>query len=184
MLLVLLLPLLGLFFALIIANRKLIAMAYVIVLFGSSGTFAADKTVVVGSSAAGGFKIGMTKAQIKLTRKPVIYGEDVNGGCVEARVKNQPITLMLENNIVTRIYLTDPSYITAKRIHLGSTEQSAIAAYGTPLKIEPHHYDQNGHYLTLFDRKGFGLRFETDGKVITTFSIGKKPAIEYVEGCL
>ena len=156
------------------------------VLLPPSGAMTATKTIEIGESEVDGFKIGMTKTQIDRARKDVKYGEDINGDgeCIQAEVKNRPITLMLEKNILTRIYFHKSNYVTSKKIHLGSSEKAAIAAYGKALKVETHHYDELGHYLTLQGKNGVALRFETDGKLINGFSIGTKSAIELVEGCL
>ena len=163
----------------------LVAVCCAIFLVPSSAKTAA-KTMIIGDAEADGFKIGMTKAKIDRARKDVKYGEDINGdgACIQAEVKNQPITLMLEKNVLTRIYFNGPTYATGKNIHIGSPEKAAIAAYGKALIVETHHYDEQGHYLTLLGKKGIALRFETDGKVINGITIGTKAAIEYVEGCL
>ncbi|WP_019217519.1 hypothetical protein [Legionella tunisiensis] len=51
--------------------------------------------------------------------------------------------------------------------------------------MEPHHYDQNGHYLTLIEKsKDRAIRFETDGKVITQIYSGRNQEAHYVEDCL
>lgn len=157
-----------------------------VILLTPSIALAANKTTIIGNAGVDGFKIGMTKAQIDHTRTDVKYGEDVNGGgeCIMAAVKNKPITLMLEKGLLTRIYFDDPSYATPKKIHIGSTEKQALNAYGKALTVEGHKYDETGHYLTLQSKQGIATRFETDGKVITSFSIGTKDAIELVEGCL
>ena len=156
------------------------------VFLAPSGAMAATKTIVIGDAEVDGFKIGMSKTQIDRTRKDVKYGEDINGdgGCIQAEVKNRPFTLMLEKSILTRIYFHKSNYVTSKKIHLGSSEKAAIAAYGKALKVETHHYDELGHYLTLQGKNGMALRFETDGKLINGLSIGTKTAIELVEGCL
>ncbi len=156
------------------------------ILLTPSIALAANNTTIIGNAKVDGFKIGMTKAQIDLTRKDVKYGEDVNGGgeCILAEVKNKPITLMLEKGVLTRIYFYDQTYATSKKIHVGSSEKQALAAYGKALTVEGHKYVETGHYLTLQSKQGIATRFETDGKVITSLSIGTKDAIELVEGCL
>lgn len=156
------------------------------ILLAPSIALAANKTTIIGNAEVDGFKIGMTKAQIDRTRKDLKYGEDINGGgaCIMAEVNNKPITLMLEKGVLTRIYFNDPTYATSKKIHIGSSEKQALAAYGKSLKVEHHKYDENGHYLTLQSKQGIATRFETDSKVVNSISIGTKTAIEYVEGCL
>lgn len=59
------------------------------------------------------------------------------------------------------------------------------ALYAGKLEVEPHHYDPNGHYLTLIETgRDRAIRFETDGKVITQIYSGRNQETHYVEGCL
>ena len=57
--------------------------------------------------------------------------------------------------------------------------------YGTGLKVEPHQYIDDGHYLTIRSRDGrYGMSFETERGKITSFYGGRFEAVQYVEGCL
>jgi hypothetical protein len=52
-------------------------------------------------------------------------------------------------------------------------------------RVEPHRYDESGHYLDLTSADGrHAIRFETDGKVVTTIIVGEREPVGYVEGCL
>jgi hypothetical protein len=52
----------------------------------------------------------------------------------------------------------------------------------------PHHYTgPQGHYLYLrvFDDRGqVRMIFETNGKTVESYRVGRAPTVEYVEGCL
>lgn len=51
--------------------------------------------------------------------------------------------------------------------------------------VERHPYDDAGHYLRLMscDRQ-YGMVFETNGRVVTSFRSGKLGPVGYIEGCL
>ena len=56
------------------------------------------------------------------------------------------------------------------------------------IRTEPHHYSpETGHYLIYgavdpADR-AYGLLFETEGGLVTSFRVGTLDAIALVEGC-
>ena len=69
---------------------------------------------------------------------------------------------------------------------IGDTESRIKELYRGHILIEPHHYDDNGHYLHYAAGNrdhGFGIIFETDGTRVTSFRAGTEAAISLVEGC-
>jgi len=95
------------------------------------------------------------------------------------------VAFMIEDGKVVRTDIDAGTYRTVSGIHIGSTETETQAAYHRRLRVEPHHYDDNGHYLILgsADMKS-ALLLETDGKKVTSMRAGAEPSVEYVEGCL
>ena len=73
---------------------------------------------------------------------------------------------------------------TTDGIQVGDLEAAVRTKFGSSVKIEPHKYIDDGHYLTIrsSDRK-YGIRFETEKGKITSFYAGLFSAIQYVEGC-
>jgi len=52
------------------------------------------------------------------------------------------------------------------------------------LKVGPHKYIDNGHYLTAKSSDGhYGIRFETEDGKITTYHVGRFDAIQLVARC-
>ena len=143
---------------------------------------AAD-TMRITSNEVAGFKIGMKKSEITAKYPKLKFGEGLGEGCSMAKVKEKNIDLMLEDQVLTRIYIENPTAITAKNIHVGSTRKQTIKAYGKALKVEERGADEIANHLTLHDRQGLALRFDTDGKIITEISIGTETAIGLMEGC-
>ena len=127
----------------------------------------------------------MTKDQVRaLEKNTVEFSEEVTEGCLEANITGRKIDLLFEENILQRISTDNPIFRTAKNVGVGSTEAEVKAAYGRALTIVPHTYDEDGHYLKVIDKTGFGFMFETNGVQVTSMHVGKSPALEYVEGCL
>jgi hypothetical protein len=52
------------------------------------------------------------------------------------------------------------------------------------LKVGPHKYIDNGHYLTAKSNDGhYGIRFETEDGKITAYYVGRFDAIQTVARC-
>ena len=92
---------------------------------------------------------------------------------------------MLENNKVTRVSSYDSSLKTQAGVRVGVTETQVKKAYGAHLKVNPHKYDENGHYLVVKSHTGkYAIVFETDGLKVTAIHAGLEASAQYVEGCL
>ena len=60
-----------------------------------------------------------------------------------------------------------------------------VRAMHPSVKIEPHKYDENGHYLILEANDGrAAIVLEEGGGKVTDIRAGLKPSVEYVERCL
>lgn len=135
--------------------------------------------------------IGMTirQAEEALGEKlKVDYTESDTEACGRAdspSLNARGVLLMVEDRRVTRIDVDGKQIETAAGVGISSTEAAVKRAYGKRLTIEPHAYDDNGHYLIVTDPDGkHGIVFETDGKRVTTFRAGEFPSVRYIEGCL
>jgi len=74
---------------------------------------------------------------------------------------------------------------TAEGITVGDAEAQVRRLYGARVHVTPHKYDKRGHYLTV-DATGDTLHriiFETNGRRVTHFRAGRRPAIDNVEVC-
>ena len=140
----------------------------------------------------GPIQIGMTLKQAEQvtgmkfssTKPDVDQAEDES--CFYVRLKGiQDLSFMISGDKIVRINITSSSFSTSKGAKIGDTEAKVQALYAGKLEVEPHHYDQNGHYLTLIEEsKDRAIRFETDGKVITQIYSGRNQEAHYVEDCL
>ncbi len=155
---------------------------------GLAGT-AATVAVALPSSAQlttsglGPIKIGMTVAQVEQAgkRELTFEGGDVNAPCATASLGTNLFGLFSKGRIA-RIYVRSRTYRTRTNIRVGDTQRKVLASYGPSLKQSPHKYIRGGFYLklTVGNRR---LVFETDGRRVIEMSSGRKPEIDYVEGC-
>ncbi len=94
------------------------------------------------------------------------------------------VSLMISDKKIVRIDISSPLFETTKGAHVGDTEAQVISLYGK-LRIEAHHYNEKGKYLTYRQGKKRGIRFETnEKKLVTLMYAGRYPEIQFVEGCV
>jgi hypothetical protein len=105
-------------------------------------------------------------------------------GCDFVRFKRYSgISFMVENGVVTRADAT-PGIFNSARVTVG-TSLKQVKKMHPDIQIEPHHYDEVGHYLTLTMRdKKAALVFEESAGKVTDIRAGLLPSVQYVEGCL
>jgi hypothetical protein len=143
---------------------------------------------VVGEDGVGPVTIGMTFLELNKTlhEKFTMPKDKADQGCFYVKTTKHPhIAFMIEDGLLTRVDVDAPGIFTVKHIQVGDSEASAIRAYGQKLQVEPHHYIEEGHYLTIRSSNGrYGIRFETEKGKILTFYAGEFKAVQYVEGCL
>jgi hypothetical protein len=70
---------------------------------------------------------------------------------------------MIEDGHFSRVDVDAPGITTTEGVQVGDSEAKALQVYGPRLKVEPHHYIDDGHYLTVRSSNGrYGMRFETE----------------------
>lgn len=99
------------------------------------------------------------------------------------------ITFMTDHRRIVRIDVfpgAGPQPATDRGARIGDTEARIFVLYQGRVKSGPHHYTgPQGHYLRVFDERGrVRMIFETNGKTVENYRVGREPAVEYVEGCL
>jgi len=99
------------------------------------------------------------------------------------------VAFMTDQRRIVRIDVfagSGPQPATDRGARIGDTERRIFELYPGHVKSGPHHYTgPQGHYLRVFDDSGHvRMIFETNGKTVENYRVGREPAIEYVEGCL
>ena len=104
-------------------------------------------------------------------------------GCDFVKFKKYPqMRFMVEDGIVTRGD-ANAGVRNSARVTVGMS-LAKVKALHSGIRIEPHKYDDKGHYLILDSADGsYAMLFEEGGGKVTDIRAGKKPSVEYVEGC-
>ena len=115
-------------------------------------------------------------------------------GCSEVRPSVLPsgVSLMIIRDTagtpvtLERVDVHTPGTRTREGVGVGDAEDSVLAVYRGRVQVQPHKYTgPEGHYLVVTHPRDtlFLIIFETDGRHVTRFRAGRKPAVQYVEGC-
>jgi hypothetical protein len=149
-------------------------------------SLAVDDTWVVRYDGVGPVKMGMTLAQLSAAlHQELAADERSEQGCfyVDAHGHDAVDFMIIDGHIV-RVDVGAPGTKTSVGIQVGDSEARARSFYGAKMKVTPHTYIDNGHYLTVRSDDGrYGVRFETENGKVVGFYAGTYDAIQYVEGC-
>jgi len=139
--------------------------------------------------AVGPVRIGMTAAEARASVGDSMEASDTtDASCRYIRPATLPpgVGIMVENDTVVRVDIDSGTVATEVGARVGDTEQRVLSLYQGQVRVQPHKYTgPTGHYLVVTP-PGDSLHriiFETDGAHITTFRVGRRPAVEYVERC-
>ncbi len=98
---------------------------------------------------------------------------------------SEDIGFMVEEGCITRIDVFSRKIPSVKGIRIGDSEKAVKKAFPGKVKEEPHPYLENdGKYLIVETKSGFGFIFETMRGKVTTFGSGRLTSVRYIEGCL
>lgn len=143
----------------------------------------------VGLAGVGPVRIGMTAAQLSAAiHQPAAEPRDDDAGrCRYGEdATRDGLGYMMVDGIVARVDVDEPSGVTTiSGIAVGDPVARVRATYGIALEEQPHFYAGLPNvYLTFWSRdRQSAVRFEViDGRVARYYA-GRKPEVEYVEGC-
>lgn len=144
---------------------------------------------VVTATGIGPVRFGMTVdaagAALGETVRPK-YADFESCDYVRPEAMPAGVMLMVVSDTVERVDVDSVGVATAEGARVGDSEARVLALYAGRVRVEPHHYTGPvGHYLVV-SLPGDTLHriiFETDGKRVTEYRAGRRPAVEYVEGC-
>ena len=138
----------------------------------------------------GPLQIGMTLAEASAALKGdlVAPGGADTSACAYAQWRGGPpgVRVMIEAGRIARIDVVSGSVATRAGARIGDAEQRVDSLYAGHVTTTPHKYTK-GHYLTVAPSapvdSAYRIVFETEGQRVTVFRTGRRPAVEYVEGC-
>lgn len=87
---------------------------------------------------------------------------------------------------IERVDVDSAGVLTAEGAGVGDAEANVIALYRGRVSVQPHKYTgPRGHYLIVTSTGDTLHRivFETDGQRVVNYRAGRRPAVDYVEGC-
>lgn len=109
-------------------------------------------------------------------------------GCdyVDWRGAPPGVRVMIEEGRIARIDVDSGSVATVAGARVGDTEDRVMSLYPGRVTVTPQKYTA-GHYLTVTPASpadsAFRIIFETEHGHVTHFRAGRRPPVEYVEGC-
>ena len=94
------------------------------------------------------------------------------------------VNLMVVKDTVVRVDVDTTGVLTEKGAGVGDTEQRIAELYG-PVTVQFHKYRPGGRNLIVTDPADSMLRiiFETDSGRVVRYRAGRRPPVDYVEGC-
>jgi hypothetical protein len=145
----------------------------------------------VGLRGVGPVRYGMTLAEAsRALGEAVSTTRDYGSGCVYVFPKSVPagVSFIVVSGLVERVDVRSGDVATWSGAHIGSTEAEVKALYLGRIQVTEHAYTgPQGHYLTFVPRdaadSAFRIVFETDGHAVTMYRAGRRPVVEYIEGC-
>ena len=120
---------------------------------------------------------------------------DLSGpdGCVQVAVPSMPagtsLMALRDSTGIVRIERVDidtSGVLTAEGAGVGDAEPRVVELYRGRVSVQPHKYTgPQGHYVIVTSPRDtmFQVVFETDGRRVLNYRAGRRPAVEFVEGC-
>jgi hypothetical protein len=138
----------------------------------------------------GAIKIGMTIPQARMAtgwQLRTVGSLDATCQYYQPKTGLEGVALMVTNGKIARIDITNPRIATLSGIRIGDLESRLKSVYGDRLQLKPHKYDNGGRYLIYTPRnpreRKYQLVFETDGRRVTNWRLGKTEEVNWIEGC-
>lgn len=156
---------------------------------GPNGSDSASTQWTADLSGVGPVRAGMTIAQLSAAAGETLRPKyEFNETCDYVTPKFLPkgVTIMILEDSVGRVDVNEKGVLTKEGAGVGDSESRVLQLYGARARVEPHHYTgPEGHYV-IVQQPGDTLHriiFETDGARVLEYRVGRRPAVDYVEGC-
>ena len=147
---------------------------------------AADNAVT--EHGLGPLRTGMTiaEATTALGGALVVPAEYDTTLCDYAKWRGAPpgVHVMIDQGRIARVEVDSAGVATAAGARIGDSEERIKSLYPGRVTVTPHKYE-DGHYLTVngVGDSSVAIVFETSKGRVTKYRAGRRPAVEYVEGC-
>lgn len=143
----------------------------------------------VDAGGIGVVRVGMSLEELSAAVAEVVrptYTDNPTCTFVRPTALPSGVLLMVLSDTVARVDVTEPGTLTTEGVGVGDLESRVVEIYGTRASVTPHKYTgPTGHYVTV-EVPGDTLHrliFETDGRNVGRYRAGRRPGVDYVEGC-
>lgn len=138
----------------------------------------------------GPLQVGMTLAEVRAATEGAVTAPPAadTAACGFANWKGGPggLRLMTARGRIVRIDVDSGTTTTSAGARIGDSEARIATLYAGRVETKPHKYT-SGHYLTIRPASAadssYRTVFETNASRVTRFRAGRRPEVEYVEGC-
>ena len=132
-------------------------------------------------------RLGETAHELALAGDSAAAANPKHASCRFAHPASFPpgAKIMLLDDIVARIDVDSTGIRTAEGAQVGDPEARIYELYRGRVASLPHKYLKDGHNLVVWQPSTVTSRFvfETDGKKVLRYRVGRPPAVDLVEGC-
>lgn len=141
-------------------------------------------------SAAPPLRVGMSEAEARralgMPASSSASSSASSGECRYLDTKGKSrVYVMLIRDTVARLDVRDSTLATEAGARIGDPEARVLELYRGRVATQPHKYVSGGRYLVVSSPADTAQRlvFETDGKRVTSYRVGRMPEVMWVEGC-
>jgi hypothetical protein len=137
-------------------------------------------------SAVPPLRVGMSEAEARRALGMPASTSASSDECRYLDTKGKSrVYVMLVRDSVARLDVRDSTIATGTGARIGDPETRVLELYRGRIATEPHKYVSGGHYLVVNAPADPTTRlvFETDGKRVTSYRVGRMPEVMWVEGC-
>jgi hypothetical protein len=150
---------------------------------------AVPTTLTVTERGIGPLRAGMTLPEASAALGGALVMPTVvdTAGCRYVQWRGGPpgVRVMVEGGHIARVDVDTAGVRTAAGAGIGDSEVEVQRLYPGHVSVTPQKYTE-GHYLTVTPNatdSSYAIVFETSGGKVTRFRAGRRPQVEYVEGC-
>lgn len=141
--------------------------------------------IIATYNSFGKVKIDMTVSQASQAFGIELIAPDGDDECFYVKPKRgfSGVDFMVIEGVVARIDIESKDYSTDKGAKIGDTEEKIKSLY-PGIEVHPQKYDEKLNDMEIYSTdKKYLIIFETDGKVVTGFRIGRAEEVSWVERC-
>ena len=131
-------------------------------------------------------RIGETAHDLAIAGDSAAASNPKHATCRFAHPKSFPLgaKVMLLEDVVMRIDVDSAGIRTAEGAQVGDPESRVLELYRGRIASLPHKYVAGGHNLVVREPNlPNRIVFETDGRKVLRYRVGRPPGVDLVEGC-